>query len=98
MNHSPGQTTPTDTDVLSLITTDEDDMFYNLVTLLLRCNSESFVVSPHANDLDRFPFFIDLIDNAVLDINSSGIGTGKITDQYFKGGRSLKRVTLKNLQ
>jgi len=51
MNHSPGQTTPTDTDVLSLITTDEDDMF-----------GPFEIVDPPEEDQMEFPEPDDLLD------------------------------------
>ena len=43
-----------------------------------------FIVSPHPDDLYDFILFVNLIDNPVLDIDSSRIGTFEITDE--KGG------------
>ena len=49
-------------------------------------------MSPHSDDLDGSDLFQDLIDETVLDIDSTQIGSGKVTDQLFKGWRGLKRI------
>eukprot|EP00825_Cyclidium_porcatum_P033319 TRINITY_DN35369_c0_g1_i1.p1 TRINITY_DN35369_c0_g1~~TRINITY_DN35369_c0_g1_i1.p1 ORF type:complete len:192 (-),score=5.68 TRINITY_DN35369_c0_g1_i1:553-1128(-) len=58
-------------------------------------NSEprsSFVVCPHPNNFDGLYVVQHLIHKSVLDIHSSGIGTGQIANQFLKGRRTLERV------
>jgi len=54
--------------------------------------SPLFVMSPHSEDLDGSYLFQDLIDETVLDIDPTRIGSGKVSDQLFKGWRGLKRI------
>jgi hypothetical protein len=58
---------------------------------MVRC---LFIMSPETNDFDDVLGLIDLIDKAVLDIHSSGIGSEKITDKLLKrwGSLSLLRI------
>ena len=49
-------------------------------------------MSPHSNDLDSSYLFQDLVDETVLDIDSTRIGSGKVPDEPFKGWRGLKRI------
>ena len=52
----------------------------------------SFVVSPHAQDLDRVFGVIDLIHKTLLNVDAAGIGPGQISNKIFVGRRILKWV------
>ena len=56
------------------------------------------VVRPEAEDFDGAFFQQDLVHEAVLDIDASGIGAGKVADQFFVGRGDLKRVFLEDFK
>lgn len=66
--------------------------------LATRLGVVSLIVSPHAQDANRFFFGKDLVDQAVLNIDATRVGASKITDQLFEGRWILKWVTGKNRQ
>ena len=57
-----------------------------------------FIMSPHANDFDGVVFFNNLIDKSVLNINTPGICSMQITDEFFIGWRSFKGIAFKNFE
>ena len=57
-----------------------------------------FVVGPHPDDLYR-PFFrVDLIDEAMLDVDPTRPGSGEIADQFLAGRWGLEWILLQNLK
>lgn len=52
----------------------------------------SFVVSPHTDNLDRVLGVINLIHQAVLDVDTAGVGSGQISDELFVWRGILKWV------
>lgn len=52
----------------------------------------SFVVSPHTDDFDGALGVIDLIHQAMLDVDAAGIGSRQISDQFLVWRPILKRV------
>jgi hypothetical protein len=57
-----------------------------------------FVVRPHPDDFDRLYVIKHLIDKAMLYADSLGIGTGEISDEFFKARRILVRVFAEDVQ
>ncbi len=55
-------------------------------------------MSPHPDDFDDFLVLKDLIDQTVLNVDASRVGTGKVTYQLLKGGRRLERILSENFQ
>ena len=51
-----------------------------------------FIMSPHPDDLDGLHFLQNLVHEAVLNGDATGISSRKVSDQLFKGGRGLKRI------
>jgi hypothetical protein len=49
-------------------------------------------MGPHPYDLDGSYLFQNLVDKAMLDIDATRIGTGKVSHQFFIRGRGLKWV------
>jgi hypothetical protein len=47
---------------------------------------------PETDNLDHTLFRVDLVDQAMLDIDASGIGAGEVSDKLFKGRGVLKRI------
>ena len=45
----------------------------------------SFIMRPHADDFDRVLGFKNLINEPVLDVDPSGVGSGQIADELFIG-------------
>jgi hypothetical protein len=60
--------------------------------------TELFIMGPHADDLDQLFFFQHLIDQAMLNINSTGICTGQISYQLMVRWRAFEGVLLENIQ
>lgn len=56
-----------------------------------------FVMFPHANNFNGAFALYDLIYQSVLNIDSSGIHSPQITDQFLIGRRILKRVYPDNI-
>lgn len=54
--------------------------------------SGSFVVSPHTDDLNCVLGVMDLIHQAMLDVDATGIGARQISDELFVWRRLLKRI------
>lgn len=50
------------------------------------------VMSPHADHLDGVFGLIDLIDQSVLDIDPTRIGSCQITNQFLVTWRGLERI------
>jgi len=74
-------------------------MRYALCNLLLRGPTflwmtprPLFVMSPHSNDFDGPDFFQNLVDESVLNTDTTGISPRKISGQLFKAWRGLKRI------
>ena len=70
-------------------------MFWNsVVTPYFACGAgvRSFVVSPHADDFDRTLGVIDLIHQAMLDVDAAGVGSRQIPDELFVGRWVLEGV------
>jgi len=57
-----------------------------------------FIMSPHPDDLDGLYFLQDLVHEAVLNGDATGISSRKVSDQLFKGWRSLKRIFRENFK
>lgn len=57
-----------------------------------------FVMRPEADDFYDFFFLEDLVNEAVLDVDSAGIGAFEISDELLKGRGILKGIFLKNLK
>jgi hypothetical protein len=55
-------------------------------------------MSPHPDHLDGLYFLQDLVYEAVLNGDATGISSGKISDQLFKGWRGLKRIFRENFE
>ena len=51
-----------------------------------------FVVSPHTDDFDYVLGVMDLIHQAMLDVDAAGIGSGQISNELFVWRRILKWV------
>ena len=49
----------------------------------------SFVVGPHADDLDHSGVIKNLIHDTMLDVDSSGVRPGQVADQLFVTRRRL---------
>ena len=58
----------------------------------------SFVVGPHPDDLDSLRGVIDLIHQAVLDVDAAGGGSGQISDEIFVWRGILERVLRDDLE
>jgi hypothetical protein len=57
-----------------------------------------FVMGPHSDDLDGLDVIQDLIDEAMLNVDSSGAGSGEITDRFLKGRRDLIGIKGKKVE
>ena len=55
-------------------------------------------MSPHPDDLHGLYFLQDLVHEAVLNGDAAGKGSGKVSDQLFKGWRGLKRIFRENFE
>ncbi|ARN84334.1 hypothetical protein GQ61_02185 [Candidatus Nucleicultrix amoebiphila FS5] len=55
-------------------------------------------MGPKANYFDDFFFFIHLIDQATLNINTPRISTSQITCQFFIRGKIFKRIFLQKFK
>jgi len=55
-------------------------------------------MSPQADYLDGPDLIQDLINEAVLNADAPGTGAGQVPDQFFKGGRVLAGIFLKEIQ
>lgn len=55
-------------------------------------------MSPQSQHLDYSLRFEHLVDKSVLNIDSSGICTGKIADEILVGWRILERIIGQNIQ
>ena len=53
---------------------------------------------PHPNDFYCFDVIKNLVDESMLNINSSGARTDEITDKFFKWGRSLEWIFLEEIE
>ena len=51
-----------------------------------------FIMGPHPDDLDGLCFLQDLVHETVLNGDATGISSRKVSDQFFKGWRGLKRI------
>ena len=51
---------------------------------------------PHPYDLNNLFFLQHLIDQSVLNIDSTGIGSGEIANEYFIGWGFLKGIFTKD--
>jgi len=49
-------------------------------------------MGPHSKHFHDSLLLQDLIDKPVLNVNSSGVGTGEISNQLFECRRCLKRI------
>lgn len=58
----------------------------------------SLVMGPHSKNFHDPVFLKHLIDKPVLNVDSSGIGTGEIANQLFIKGRSLEWVLPSQVQ
>jgi hypothetical protein len=47
---------------------------------------------PETDNLDHTFFRVNLVDQAMLDIDTSGIGAGEVSDKLFEGRWGLKRI------
>lgn len=56
------------------------------------------VVSPQTNNFDRLLFFDHLINQAVMDIDSAGIGSFEIADKPLVRRRILERILFQHIQ
>ena len=50
------------------------------------------VVSPEPDHFDRALLGMDLVDQAILQIDATRAGSGEVTDEPFKGRRGLKWI------
>lgn len=57
-----------------------------------------FIMSPHPDDLDGLYFLQDLVHEAVLNGDATGISSRKVSDQLFKGWGCLKRIFRENFK
>lgn len=71
-------------------------LLYGTGMRLLEIRPCSLIVCPHPQDANRFLFAENLVDHAVLDIDSARVRASKITDQLFEGRWILKWVVGKN--
>jgi hypothetical protein len=55
-------------------------------------------VCPHSDNLYGFDVFYYLINKAMLNVDSPGIGAREITYELFKGRRVLIRVFVKDIE
>lgn len=53
-------------------------------------------MGPHTQHFDRVLGLVDLVDEAVLDVNAPRVGAGEVADEPFVGGRVLERVGAQN--
>ena len=53
---------------------------------------ELFIVGPHPDDFNGLNLIHDLIHQPVLDVDPSGVRTGKIADEFFVWRRILVRI------
>ena len=53
---------------------------------------------PHADDFYNFVFFDDLVDDTVLNIDTSRTGACQVADEFFVGGWGLVGIFFKNFQ
>ncbi len=56
------------------------------------------IVGPHSDYLHYFLLFKNLVNQSVLDVDSSRIGTNQITNKRFIPGRVLKRIILQDFK
>ena len=49
-------------------------------------------MGPHPKDFDDPLRFEDLVDKSMLDVNSSGVSAGQVTNQLFVGWRILEGI------
>ena len=57
-----------------------------------------FIMRPHPNDFYRSHIIKNLINQAMLDVDTAGAGAGKIAHKLFIWRRSSVRIVLKNLE
>ena len=55
-------------------------------------------MGPHAKNLDHVFFLQNLVDEAMLDVDSAGYGAFEVPDQCFVGRRSSEGVDGENAQ
>jgi hypothetical protein len=60
--------------------------------------ASSFIMRPHPDDFDRLDIVENLIDETMLYVDSSGIGTREVSYELFEGGRILVRFFSKDIQ
>jgi len=56
------------------------------------------IVGPHPDDFDGLDIIQDLVHQPVLDVDPSGVRTGKIADEFFVWRRILVRIFLEELE
>ena len=56
------------------------------------------VVRPHADDLDGLEVVEDLVDEAVLDVDSAGAGAGQVADESLVPRRGLVGILAQNVE
>jgi len=57
-----------------------------------------FVVRPHPDDLDGFDIVQNLVYEPVLDVDPTGEGAGKVTDQLFVWWWCLKGIAREDVE
>ena len=60
--------------------------------VMFRTVGRLFVMRPQSQHFDNMLILQDLVDQAMLDIDTSGIGAAKITDEFLVGWRILEGV------
>lgn len=68
------------------------------ITVQEKCGSILLVLGPHADDLDRLLLCINLIDEAMLNIDPAGERSRQIADELFVGWRILEGVVGQNIE
>jgi len=63
-----------------------------------RRRTKLFVVSPHPQHFYCVLGFVDLVDEAVLDVDAPGIGAGEIANEPFIGRGILEWIGAQNRQ
>src|SRR5688500_19664069 len=58
----------------------------------------SFVVRPHTQDVDHSGLGVDIVDNAMLDVDPAGVEALEITDELFEPRWSLEGILRENLK
>lgn len=53
---------------------------------------------PHPDDFDDAFFFVNLVDEPVLDVDAPGICAGEVSDEFFIRRRVMERVFFKDFE